>query len=232
MRRLLLLLGLATSLASPLAAQVTVSTGQSNDYIGPLGIDSQGGPLSAIAQTFMRPAGMNYLQAFTLYLTNSFAGDMLFLQASVYRFDTDHLSGPALFASALFAGSGNVIGNDAFTFGGGASSLNVLLAPNAVYAIVLSALPGAAQSPDGSTVLANLGATDYANGALYYSFAGSQADLSTGGAFAALDGTTDAAFSASFSVTATPEPATLMLVATGFAGMGGVVARRRRKASR
>jgi hypothetical protein len=229
MRRLLLASAIAATLASPLTAQTTVSSGTSSNYFGPLGIDSQGFPASALAQTFMTPAGMNYLQSFSFYLSNSFNGNLLFLQAAVYQFNpAGFLSGPALFTSALFNGSGNVNGNDTFAFG----NLNIALTPNVVYALVLSTLPGAAQTPDGSTVLANLADGDtYAGGSLFYALSTNPADLTSPDGFTSLDGTTDAAFSATFTPTATPEPATLMLVATGFAGAGGVAVRRRRRQS-
>ena len=233
MRRILVLSAFASALALPLGAQTQVSSGTSTDYIGPLGKDSQGTPLTAIAQTFLLPTGTNYLQSFTFYLASQLNGNQLFLQASVYQFSGDQLTGPALFASALFAGSGNTGGNDTFTFGNTTTSpLNLFLAPNVTYAIVLSALNGNGSTPDGSTVQANLAAGDtYADGALFYSMVASQADLSAPGAFSSLDGTTDVAFDATFTaapIVSTPEPATLMLVATGLAGMGGVVSRRRR----
>jgi PEP-CTERM motif-containing protein len=229
MRKIVFAFFVACALARPSAAQVTVGTGTSTNYVGPLGNDSQGTPLSAFAQTFVSPTGMNFLQQFTLYLSTELNGNQLFLQSSIYQFDGDRLTGPALFTSALFAGSGNAGDNDAFTFGSDGNLLNVQLAPNVVYAMVLSALPGSALSADPSTVQVNLGATDYANGELFYAVSTNPADLSAPGGFFELDGSTDAAFQASFSVTPTPEPASLLLVASGFAGMGGVVARRRRK---
>jgi len=230
MRRLLLASAIAATLSAPLAAQITVASGTSQNYFGPLGIDSQGFPASAIAQTFMTPGGANYLQSFSFYLSNSFNGNLLFLQAAVYQFDAGgFLAGPALFTSALFNGSGNVNGNDTFTFG---NQLNIALSPNVVYALVLSSLPGAAQTPDGSTVLANLADGDtYAGGSLFYALSTNAADLSAPGGFTSLDDATDVAFSGSFTPTATPEPATLMLVGTGLAGMGGVAVRRRRRPS-
>jgi hypothetical protein len=231
-RRILLASAVAAALASPLAAQTstTVSTGTSPNYFGPLGIDSQGGAASAIAQTFMLPLNQNYLQSFTFYLTNAFNGNSLFLQAAVYAFNTDQLTGPALFTSALFAGSGNNSGNDALTIGGGNTPLNLLLAPNTMYALVLWTLQGNGSTPDGSGVLVNLAPGDpIANGALFYATSTNQADLSSPGGFTAYDGTTDVAFDASFTQSAVPEPATLMLVATGVAGLGGVGLRRRRK---
>jgi PEP-CTERM motif-containing protein len=231
MRRTLLLSAFASALALPLSAQTQVTSGTSPDYLGPLGIDSQGTPLTAIAQTFALPSGTNYLQSFTFFLASQFNGNQLFLQAAVYQFAGDQLTGPALFTSALFAGSGNTSGSDPFTFGTGASPLNVLLAPNLTYAFVLTALNGNAATPDGSTVQANLAAGDtYAPGALYYSMVSGTADLFAPGAFASLDGTTDVAFNATFTaapVVSTPEPGTIVLVASGLAGIGGVVRRRR-----
>src|SRR5262245_40954703 len=100
MRRIFSLFALASVLASLLVAQTTVSSGTSPDYIGPIGKDTQGSPLSAIAQTFELPTGTSFLQSFTLFLSSELNGNALFLQAAVYQFSGDQLTGPALFTSA------------------------------------------------------------------------------------------------------------------------------------
>jgi hypothetical protein len=228
MRRLLLTTTVALALSAPLGAQVTVSTGAPTDYLGPLGIDSQLGPIpTAIAQSFIAPAGTSYLQSFTFYFTNFINGGSLNLDASVYAFNGSQLVGPALFASALFLGT-NSFADVPMTFGTPTAPLNILLAPNTTYALILSVLSGAVQTPDGSSVLVGASSTDsYADGGLFFS-----TDASAPLTFSAADYPPDAAFSAAFSssaVVGTPEPATLMLVATGMAGVGGVVARRRRR---
>jgi len=102
-----------------------------------------------------------------------------------------------------------------------------------VYALVLSAFDGNALTPDPSTVLFGATADDtYAGGALFVSLAPDKASLFGDGAFFSDPsvGGSDLAFSASFTSTAaTPEPATLMLMATGLAGVGLFAKRRRRR---
>ena len=219
----------ATAASTPLAAQVTVSTGTPTEHIGPLGIDSQLGPIpTAIAQTIVAPIGANYLQSFTFYFTNFINGGSLYLDASVYAFDGSQLTGPALFASALFLGT-NSLSDVPVTFGTAADPLNILLGPSTTYALVLSAVGGASLTPDGSSVLVGASSTDaYTDGALFFS-----TDPSAPLTFSEAGYPPDAAFSATFTsapVTSTPEPASLMLVATGVAGLGGMVVRRRKNA--
>jgi hypothetical protein len=218
----------ATATSTPLAAQVTVSTGTPTDYIGPLGIDSQLGPIpTAIAQTIIAPVGTSYLQSFTFYFTNFINGGSLTLDASVYAFNGSQLTGPALFASALFLGT-NSLGDVPVTFGTIGAPLNIFLAPSTTYALVLSTIAGAPQTPDGSSVLVGASSTDaYTDGTLLFS-----TDASAPLSFSEAGYPPDAAFAATFTsapVVATPEPASLMLVATGVAGVGGMVVRRRKK---
>lgn len=228
MRCFLLTAAIATSaISTPLAAQVTVSTGTPTDYIGPLGIDSQLGPIpTAIAQTIVAPAGASYLQSFTFYFTNFINGGSLNLDASVYAFDGTQLTGPALFASALFLGT-NSLSDVPVTFGSATNPLNLFLGPSTTYALVLSTIGGASQTPDGSSVLVGASSTDaYAGGALFYS-----TDPSAPLTFSEAGYPPDAAFSATFTsapVVSTPEPGSLMLVATGVAGVAGMVVRRRK----
>jgi PEP-CTERM motif len=238
MRRFFLLPAIALAFAVPAAAQITVGTASPDLAIGPLGVDSQNAGFipTAIAETFFAPPGESYLQSFSFFLSSFANGGALQLSASIYAFSADHLIGSALFTSPFVSGSDNEAGFDTRTIGGDPTApLNILLSPGATYALVLSAFDGNATTPDPSTVL--VGATfddTYAGGAMFLSLAPDNASLFGDGAFLSDPSFgSDMAFSASFTSTAlvaTPEPATLMLMATGLAGVGLFAKRRRRRA--
>lgn len=237
MRRFLLTSAIVSALAAPLggsiAAQVTVNTGTPAEYVGPLGKDSNFGPIpTAIAQTFFAPAGASYLQSFRFFFTNFINGGALLLDASVYQFDGDHLTGPALFTSATVHGTDS-FGDETVTFGSPVAPLNVFVSPGTMFALVLSAVDNYGLTPDGSTVaVGGTGFDAYSNGDLFVSTATDAPSLSAPGGFFAAGDPADAAFRATFTaapVTATPEPATLTLFAFGLAALGGVASVRRRR---
>lgn len=237
MRRFLLIPAIAMAFAAPVAAQVTVSTGSPDLGIGPLGVDAANAGFipTAIAETFFAPPDGAYLQSFTFFLSSFANGGALKLSASLYAFSADHLIGSALFTSPFVNGSDNEAGFDSRTVGGDPTApLNIFLAPNTTYAMVLSAFDGNAATPDGSTVLVGVTSADtFSGGSLFLSLAPDNASLFGDGAFIS-DASfgSDVAFSASLTATrlvATPEPATLMLMATGLAGVGLFAKRRRRR---
>lgn len=230
MRRFFFAAAFATTLATPAAAQIPFTTGAPVETIGPLGKDQGGAYAVATAQMFQVPVGANYLQSFTFFLSNWFIGNQLFLNAAIYEFDADRITGPALFMSALFPGTSNDLTPEAYTFGDPTAPLNVQLFPALTYALVLSTLDDMGASTDGAAVQVGVtGGTTY--GGIFAVMNGTPtADLSAPGTFVNVGN--DQAITAIFTegrVTATPEPATLALLATGFAGLGGWSARRRRR---
>jgi hypothetical protein len=226
MRRSFFIAFLASGLALPLSAQSTLTSGAPTEAVQTLGTD-----FTAVAERFQVTSNMAFLQSFTFYLMNGFLGDQLFLNAAIYSFDVDHVTGPALFTSALFAGSGDDFNWVPYTISGSPTPLNIAMAPGATYALVLSVLDGVASSTPGAGVAVGTTSDNLFSGGALMSFAGSNGELAAAGAFQDF-GQNDVAFSATFTpdrVVATPEPTTLTLVATAFVGVGGVVARRRRR---
>jgi hypothetical protein len=234
MRRYLLAFALASFTAAPLAAQFTINTGPAAQTVGPIGKDSQAeGFPSTFAQTFIAPTGFNSLQSFSFYLTNFINGGAVLLDASVYQFQDDHLSGAALYTTQLNGTDSQVDAGVLVQFGSAGSPLNVLLTQGTTYALVMSAANRYAATPDGSSVAGGATLLDaYDNGSLFLSSATDLTALGTGGAFFAADGEIDAAFSATFVSTAStvvPEPATVALFGAGLMLIGVVGVRRRQR---
>lgn len=214
MRRILLSVALSLAAALPAAAQIG-SPSDGFSYVGPFGPAASNG-VPRFAQTFQRPgAGFDYLQSFTFFLGDynpDATGTDLIFRAAVYEVNGSQL-GTQLYLSDAQAGSANYFGFDTYTF----LTNNLHLdAGVSTFALVLQSV---SNQNDALNAIAT-GATDYADGVFF--------TVNDDDTFAAaIDGTSDAAFEASFSLSATPEPASLVLMGTGLLGVVGFARRRR-----
>jgi len=204
--------------------QTTVGTS-----INGIGRSSDGSAFTTLAQTFVTPSGYNFLQQFTLYMTESFGGADTRFRAYVYEFDGNIGAlnlGQQLYRSGEFAGSSNFLGFDSFLF----STPDLLLDATKQYAFVLSASEPFFSIPDFSTTFA--GGTDvdeYAGGQLFGAMnEGNFLALGVGGTLMAVQGSPDLSFNATFSDLVVPEPSTIWLFVAG-AGVIALVAHRRRR---
>lgn len=220
MRKLFFAAALSFVAALPASAQfarIGSPIDPGGSWVGPVGPAVSGGT-PAFAQTFMRPAaGFNWLQSFTFYLGDNsfdFSGPNLFFRGAVYEVSGGVL-GNQLFLSSVQAGSPNNSGFDTYFF----STTNLFLDPGVnTFALVLQSVSNVG---DALNVIA-AGATDYTDGEFYV--VNGDNSLSP-----AIDGTSDAAFDATLSASAVPEPATFVLFASGLLLVGGVARTRSRR---
>ena len=229
LRALVVALGAA---AAPAAAQTTtIGTSVGNNLVAAGRAAGDATTFTTLAQSFVAPtaacpAATCFLQTFAFFLGDGFAGPSTRFRAYVFNFGADRaLTGPALWRSAEFAGSGNVFGLDPFRF----DTPNLALARGGSYALVLSASEPFARVPEGATVLAGATLADeYAGGALFGAITG--ADLSAlgePGVFTRVAGAPDLSFQATFTAAVIPEPGTVLLVGGGLLVLAAAARRRR-----
>lgn len=204
--------------AAPAAAQtIGAPLDPGAGYAGPFGPSVSGG-VPTLAQTFQRAlVGADWLQSFTIDLGDwnpDASGVGLRFRAAVYTVSGGQL-GTQLFLSDERAGSGDYTGFDAYTF----ATPNLFLDPAvSTFALVLQAT--GTQNDALNVVAIGDPSQDYAPGALH------TADAL--GNLAPVAGPIDAAFQATFTTSAVPEPATLVLVAGGLVAVAGFARGRRR----
>ncbi len=205
-------LGAALTAAIPAYAQtIAIPQSASGAEVGPFGADATYGfTTGLIGQSFVAPSAA--LQSFTFYLRDE-AGATSAPQFRAYVAGWDPLNltiGPVQFTSALLTAPSSS-SYQALTV-----TANTTLTSGLQYVAFLSGVT----STSGVVYVATNDAAPYAGGTLVF-------DFGAGAIYA--DATQEAAFTAVFAPTAitTPEPATVLLLAGGLAGMG-VLARRKR----
>ncbi len=218
--------------ATAQAQTTTIGVSGLTTFDGSFGKYSDGGTFATFAQTFVAPAAAPYLQRFSIFLSDDFGqGTDLKFTAHVFEFDIINyrLVSTPLFSSIVQNGSSNVGANplkpfDTYSFSNASNALNLGLAANKTYAIVLTALGTTAATfanlPDGasnSIEATGAGVNQYLGGRAVRSTAtGTLSGLSVNGAFEdAIAG--DLAFTADFTGTVVPEPSTIVLVCSGLA---------------
>ncbi len=222
--------GCALFAATGHAQTTTIGFNGLSTFDGSFGKYADSGTFPTFAQTFVTPTTAPYLQRFSVFLADDFGyGSQLKFTAHVFEFDVINyrvVSAP-LFSSVVQTGSSNIGDNplkpfDTYVFSNTSNALNLLLAANKTYAIVLTTLgvgastftslfDGASNSIEASDV------SNYVGGRALRSHAvNTLSALSLNGAFENANAA-DLAFTADFTRNIVPEPSTGVLVCSGLA---------------
>jgi hypothetical protein len=224
-RTSLLVAAFVGALAQPLTAQATIGASMTTS-VGPFTKDPLG--IQSFGQSFTVPNLSTRLQSFSLSFSNFFDGQNLRYDASLYAFDAANrrLTGSALWTSLNLTGSSNDFDFDLRTFTIGGLSLNA----GGTYMFFVSTLARPGIPLDAANLIGANDVDGYTGGAFWVASTNDNANsFFQNNGFTTVAGVTDASFSATFlaSQTVIPEPATLLLTATGLLILGTITYRSR-----
>lgn len=219
-------LALTLALGSTARAQTSIGAALTTS-VGPLTRGASG--FQSFGQSFTAPALAPQLASFSLSFSNFFNGGALKFDAYLYAFDAANrrVTGSALWSFLNIAGSSNDFAFDTKTFATG----NLTLTPSATYLFLITTSNQSAVPGDASNLVGANDTDAYAGGSFWIATNGtSTAGLFAAGAFAAVDGVSDANFAAVFLSDAqvVPEPRALLLFGAGFCALLACSARRRK----
>ncbi len=230
MRIASILLAGVLAAAPGLRAQTTIGAALTTS-VGPFTRAAAG--FQSVGQSFVVPTLTTQLSSFSLSLSNFFNGGALKFDAYILAFDPANrrVTGSVLWNAADILGSANDFAFDMRSFGTG----NLSLTAGATYLfLITTSTQGDGAAGDASNLVGANDADGYTGGSLWVASNGSDAGaLRDAGAFAAVNGVTDANFSAVFRAdpTVVPEPAAVLLTGSGLVALG-LIGRRRRRSAR
>jgi hypothetical protein len=207
--------------AMPAQAQSATIGATLTTSVGPLARDLAG--FQSFGQSFTAPNTLARLTSFSLSFTSAFNGGALRFDAYIYSFNTatQSVTGTSLWSELNVGGSGNEFAFDTRTFNTG----GLLLNSGATYLfLITTSNQGASVPADAANLVGANDTNGYTGGSFWIARNGSNISaLATTGAFTAVAGITDAAFTANVVV---PEPTTVVLTAAGLFVLGAYRKRR------
>ncbi len=223
LRRTLVFITACIAFSVPAHAQVTIGAPQTTSF-GPFTRGASG--FASFGQSFTSPLQSSTLTSVGLSLSNFNNGGALKFDVYIYLFDSAarRVASTALWSAIGVAGSSNDFAFDTRTFATG----GLQLGGGSALLLFITAANQSVNPVDAANLLGVSDADSYSGGSFFTASSGLYADLLQPGAFTLVNGVADAAFSATFQLSAqvVPEPATALLMAVGLFTLMCIACRR------